>query len=148
MVKLLKPKSFMVYNNYVITPPYDIHKAMGLLRTTISGLALPEDTIYTNFISSRILQDEIMIFNAYTWIERNPIGLMIGLVQTYHVNFVYSITGCYTQMMEAHVTMMGSPPNHNIAVLLNPTTINTIPSGSVSNMVDSDLSNFLDKLIL
>ena len=51
-------------------------------------------------------------------------------------------------MMEAHVTMMGSPPNHNIAVLLNPTTINTIPSGSVSNMVDSDLSNFPDKLIL
>ena len=89
-----------------------------------------------------------MLSNAYTWIERNPIGLLISLVSADHVNFVCGITGCYTQMMGAHVAMLGAPPNHNIAVLLNPTTINTIPSGSVSNMVDSDLSNFPDKLIL
>ena len=89
-----------------------------------------------------------MLSNAYTWIERNPIGLMIGLVSADHVNFVCGITGCYTQMMGAHIAMMGAPPNHNIAVLLNLTIINTIPLGSVFNMVDSDLSNFPDKLIL
>jgi len=89
-----------------------------------------------------------MASNAYAWTERNPGGLIIGLVGADHVKFVGGITGRYTQMMAATTAKGGSPPKHNIAILLNPTLIDTRPSGSVSNILNSDSSSYPDKLTL
>ena len=65
-----------------------------------------------------------------------------------HVRFIGGVTGQYTQMMATATTKGGSPPEHNISVLLNPTLIDTRPSGSVSNIADADSSSFPDKLTL
>ena len=46
------------YVDYVISPSYDLHQSMGILKTTITGLQLEEDMSFSRFFSGRILWDE------------------------------------------------------------------------------------------
>ena len=92
-----------------------MHKSMGIIG----------DMSFTNFFSGRILWDESMASNAYKWTKSNDGGLMIGLVGADHVKFQGGITGRYQRMAQDQNLSCNS-------VILNPTLIDTRPSGSVS----------------
>lgn len=116
--------SYKTYVDYVISPSYDMHKDMGILRTTITGQRLDEDMPFSRFFSGRILWDEGMASAAHAWTKANPGGLMVGLVGADHVKFQDGIVGRFARMAKGE--------RDNISVILNPTLIDTRPSGSVS----------------
>lgn len=116
---------YKTYVDYVISPSYDLHQQMGILRTTITGQHLDEDMTFSNFFSGRILWDESMASNAIKWNRANEGGLIIGLVGADHVKFQCGITGRYQRMA------IGNQLNC-ISAILNPSLIDTRPSGTVS----------------
>ena len=118
---------YKTYVDYVISPSYDLHKEMGILRTTITGQSLEENMSFARFFSGRILWDESMASNAYKWVVNNPGGLICCLVGADHVKFTGGITGRFQRMAEEQKLDCTS-------VILNPTLIDTRPSGSVSMM--------------
>lgn len=119
-----RKSSYKTYVDYVISPSYDMHKDLGILRMTITGQRLEEDMPFSRFFSGRILWDEGMASAANSWTKANPGGLMVGLVGADHVKFQDGIVGRYGRMAKGE--------RDNISVLLNPTLIDTRPSGSVS----------------
>ena len=143
------------YVDYVIYPSYELHRDMGILRTTITGQRLDEDMPFERFFSGRILWDESMASNAYRWISKSsstmmakqqeqqqeeaqsssPQPLMIGLVGADHVKFVGGITGRYDRMAASSAD---DNKKTSLAVMLNPTLIDTRPSGSVSWMSNAE----------
>ncbi|KAL7470012.1 hypothetical protein ACHAXS_010261 [Conticribra weissflogii] len=127
-----KSRYYKTYVDYVISPSYDLHKKLGILRTTITGQQLEEDMPFTRFFSGRILWDEGMASNAYKWSKSNPGGLIIGLVGADHVKFEGGITGRYKRLANGNYD--------SISVILNPTLIDTRPSGSVSMATNSAAS--------
>lgn len=116
---------YKTYVDYVISPSYDLHKEMGILRTTITGQMLEEDMSFARFFSGRILWDESMASQAYKWVVNNPGGLICCLVGADHVKFTGGITGRFQRMAKEQELDCTS-------VILNPTLIDTRPSGSVS----------------
>ena len=123
---------YKTYVDYVISPSYDMHKQMGILRSTITGQKLDEDMPFASFFSGRILWDEGMASAAHKWTKANR-GLMIGLVGADHVKFNAGIPGRYQRMATDEQLDC-------ISVILNPTLIDTRPSGSVSMMSNSAAS--------
>ena len=121
-----RPNQFREYVDYVIRPSYEVHKAMGLLKYTISGQKLEEEMTFRNFYSGRILWDESMASNAYRWTKENPGGLIIGLVGADHVKFVNGVVGRYSRLV--------GDTRDCTSIMLNPTLIDTLPSGSVGNI--------------
>lgn len=79
----LEPQ-FRAYVNYVIEPSYQVHREMGLLQYTMSGVKLEEPMPFRNFLSGRILWDEAMASNAYEWTRKNKGGLLVGIVGADH----------------------------------------------------------------
>ena len=110
-----------------------MHQQMGIIG----------DMSFTSFFSGRILWDEAMASNAYKWNKENPAGLMIGLVGADHVKFQGGITGRYQRMAARLASKEEEEGGVNkqvldcISVILNPTLIDTRPSGSVSMMSNS-----------
>jgi uncharacterized iron-regulated protein len=100
---------------------------MGLLDYSISGQKLSRSMSFRNFFSCRILWDEAMANRAQQWTQQNPNGLLIGLVGADHVKFRQGIPGRYARLAKRSCT----------SVLLNPTLIDTRPSGSVAIMDNS-----------
>jgi len=100
-----------------------MHQAMGLLKYTIAGEKLDEEMPFRNFFSGRILWDEAMASRAFDWTKSNPNGLLIGLVGADHVKFLDGIPGRYARMANNDLQC--------ISVMLNPTLIDTRPSGTV-----------------
>jgi len=135
-----KPKQFSVYVDYVIRPSYDMHRAMGLLKYTISGQELDTEMPFRNFFSGRILWDEAMASRAYQWTLENPGGLMIGLVGADHVKFRDGIPGRYARF--------AGDSRDCTSVILNPTLIDTRPSGTVSSIPNSDSAQNPDQITL
>lgn len=135
-----KPLSYRTYISYVIEPSYDLHQSIGLLRTTMSGQQLPEEMSFRNFFSGRVLWDEAMAGNAYEWNMKNPGGLMVGLVGADHVKFEKGITGRYQSLV--------NDQRESVSVLLNPTLIDTRPSGSVANYANAASSLYPDQITL
>lgn len=136
-----KSRSFLTYASYVIEPSYKLHKDMGLLRTTISGLQLEQDMSYLNFIGGRILWDETMAGRAYSWTRKNPGGLMIGLIGADHIKFSKGIPGRFERWINSDDTA-------NISVLLNPTLIDSRPPGTVAGYKNSDSSKYYNDITL
>mmetsp|Transcript_62359 Transcript_62359/g.184526 ORF Transcript_62359/g.184526 Transcript_62359/m.184526 type:complete len:445 (-) Transcript_62359:405-1739(-) len=135
-----KPLSYKTYVDYVIKPSYDLHKDMGLLRSTITGQTLQEDMSFRNFFSGRILWDEAMASSAYEWTSLNPGGLFVGLVGADHIKFRDGVPGRYVRMV--------ADRRDSVSVLLNPTLIDTRPSGSVSNFLPAYSTQFPERLTL
>lgn len=117
-----------------------MHKEMGLLQYTISGQKLEQDMTFRNFYSGRILWDETMASRANAWTAANPGGLMIGLVGADHVKFRDGIPARYSRLV-------GSTRDCT-SVILNPTLIDTTPPGSVGSIINSDSSQYPDKIVL
>jgi Uncharacterized iron-regulated protein len=124
-----RPVSYRTYSAYVIEPSYELHKTMGILKSTISGQVLEEDMSFRNFFSGRILWDEAMAGNAHEWTKSHEGGIMIGLVGADHVKFEKGVVGRYERLC-------GGENGLNVAVLLNPTLVDTLPSGRFVAGVD------------
>ena len=112
---------YKTYVDYVISPSYDFHRDMGIIG----------DMSFISFFSGRILWDEAMANNAYKWNKKNEVGLMIGLVGADHAKFQGGITGRYQRLAKKEAAANGQQLNC-LSVILNPTLIDTRPSGSVS----------------
>jgi hypothetical protein len=117
--------------NYVISPSYEIHQKLGLLQYAITGEKLSEEMSFQKFLSGRILWDEGMASAAYTWCSDNPGGLLLGLVGADHVKFRDGIPGRFMRMTDSSVACT--------SVIINPTLIDSRPSGSVSGIAGSDM---------
>lgn len=65
---------------------------------------------------------------------------MIGLVGADHVKFSDGIPGRYSRM--------AGDTRDCTSVILNPTLIDTTPSGSVGTIANSDSSQYPDKIVL
>ena len=145
-------KQFSTYVDYVITPSYKIHQQLGLLQTTISGEKLDSPMSFRNFLSGRILWDESMASNAYNWVRNNPGGLLIGLVGADHVKFMNGgIPGRFTRMATSAKSASSTSGSSSIScttVIINPTLIDSRPSGSVYGVPGSDVSNTPEKITL
>jgi hypothetical protein len=135
-----KGREFSTYVNYVISPSYDMHQQLGLLRYSMSGERLDEEMPFRNFLSGRILWDEAMASEAYTWTEENPGGVIIGLVGADHVKFRNGIPGRFSRL--------AGDRRDCTAVVINPTLIDSRPSGSVANNGDSFTSQNPDRITL
>ncbi len=153
--------SYKSYNTYVIEPSYQLHKDMGILRRTITGNVLDEDMSYANFFWGRILWDESMASHAHRWTKRNPGGIMVGLIGADHVKFEKGVVGRYKRLVDKNVekelqlssTSGSAAPataaqRDCVAVLLNPTLIDSRPSGSVGSYMNASSSSFPDQLTL
>lgn len=77
-----------------------------------------------------ILANKSMANNAIKWNKANEGGLLIGLVGADHVKFSGGITGRYRRMAN-------DKQLNCISVILNPSLIDTRPSGSVSMLSNS-----------
>ena len=119
-----KPGKYKCYVEYVILPSFDMHKKLGLLQYTMSGEKLDEEMNFKKFFSGRILWDEAMASGAYRWTRDNPNGLLVGLVGADHVKYRAGIPGRYDRMV--------GNSRDCVSVMLNPSLIDTRPSGSVS----------------
>lgn len=80
----VRPRKFRTYIDYVIEPSYKLHQDLGLLKHTMSGQTLDQQMSFRNFLSGRLLWDESMAYHAYKWTQKNPGGLMVGLVGADH----------------------------------------------------------------
>jgi hypothetical protein len=97
-----------------------------------TGQKLEEDMPLARFFNGRILWVEGMASNAYKWTKATR-GLMIGLVGADHVKFNAGIPRRYQRMV-------ADEQLDCISVILNPSLIDTRPSGSVSMMSNSAAS--------
>mmetsp|Transcript_4991 Transcript_4991/g.8846 ORF Transcript_4991/g.8846 Transcript_4991/m.8846 type:complete len:451 (+) Transcript_4991:133-1485(+) len=137
----LEPE-FKSYVDYVIQPSYDLHRRMGLLRYTMAGEEMEEEMTFRRFLSGRILWDEGMASGAFSWCSNNPDGLLIGLVGADHVKFKNGIPGRF-QRMAAKDNKFDC-----ISVVINPTLIDSRPSGSVASIPTSDSAAYPDRITL
>lgn len=75
---------------------------------------------------------------AHEWTKANPNGLLIGLVGADHVKFGMGVPGRYQRFASADATTKSSCTS----IMLNPSLIDTRPSGSVdmanNNLVRTD----------
>eukprot|EP00977_Amphora_coffeiformis_P010824 scaffold2536_cov169-Amphora_coffeaeformis.AAC.17 len=118
---------FSTYVDYVIRPSYDMHQALGLLNFSRNGQRLEQEMTFRNFFSGRILWDEAMASRAAAWTLEHPGGLMVGLVGADHVKFAKGIPGRF-----ARIVAEQQPQVSCTSILLNPTLIDTRPSGTVT----------------
>jgi uncharacterized iron-regulated protein len=138
---------FRDYVDYVISPSYDMHQRMGLLKTTTSGIKLENEISYKNFLTGRLLWDESMAGAAHSWIKANPGGLMVGLVGADHVKFQDGIPGRFVRLGGAWSADKGRVMS-STSVILNPTVIDTRPAGSMAGVAEADSSRYPERLAL
>lgn len=131
---------YSTYVDYVIRPSFELHQSMGLLKYTMSGEKRDQEMSFRNFFSGRILWDQSMASRAYMWTRANEGGLLVGLVGADHVKFQNGIPARYAQL--------AGPEQSTVSVLLNPTLIDTRPSGSVSMEPGADSTDQPDRLTL
>jgi hypothetical protein len=97
---------------------------------------------FRRFLSGRILWDEGMASGAFSWCSKNPGGLLIGLVGADHVKFKNGIPGRFSRMA-AKENLFDCK-----SVVINPTLIDSRPSGSVANIPTSDLPQYPERVTL
>lgn len=136
------PRSFATYVDYVIAPSYDLHRDMGLLQYTSTGQKREGGELsFRNFLSGRMLWDASMAYQAYQWTSAHPDGLLVGLVGADHVKYQQGIPARYRALSSKQRMQC-------VSVLLNPTLIDTRPSGTVANTAVSMSANQPDLLTL
>ena len=89
---------------------------------------------FRNFLSGRILWDEAMASRAAAWTRANPGGLLVGLVGADHVKFRNGIPGRYARIKATEQQQSDQESVVNTgctSILLNPTLIDSRPSGTV-----------------
>ena len=138
-----KAREFKTYTDYVIKPSFELHQRLGLLQHTMLGEQMESEMTFGRFLSCRILWDEGMATNAFSWCASNPQGLLVGLVGADHVKFENGVPGRFARMarrkqLDAECT----------AVVINPTLIDSRPSGSVARIPTSDSAEYPERVTL
>jgi hypothetical protein len=133
---------FRSYVNYVIKPSYELHDRMGLLHYTMSGEKMEEKMTFERFLSGRILWDEAMASGAYSWCSKNPDGLLIGLCGADHLKFNLGVNGRFARMAAKDKFLDCT------TVVINPTLIDSRPSGSVASIPTSDSAEYPERITL
>lgn len=108
---------------------------------------MESEMTFGRFLSGRILWDEGMASSAFTWCANNPEGLLIGLVGADHVKFENGIPGRFARMAKSSKQLV----DHAVgctAVVINPTLIDSRPSGSVSRIPTSDSAEYPERVTL
>lgn len=77
---------------------------------------------------------------AYSWVSHNTGGILIGLVGADHVKFGNGIPGRFARLSDGKYDCT--------TVVINPTLIDSRPSGSVSNIPGADSSKSPDLITL
>eukprot|EP00980_Cylindrotheca_fusiformis_P028387 scaffold22596_cov131-Cylindrotheca_fusiformis.AAC.16 len=95
---------------------------------------------FRRFLSGRILWDEGMASAASKWCSENSGGLILGLVGADHVKFDNGIPARFKRMAGPNVPCT--------TVIINPTLIDSMPSGSVASVSGSDSSAFPERITL
>ncbi len=90
--------------------------------------------------SGRILWDEGMASAAYSWVSENNGGILIGLVGADHVKFGNGIPGRFARLSKDKFDCT--------TMVINPTLIDSRPSGSVANIPGADSSKMPDLITL
>jgi hypothetical protein len=108
----------------------------------MAGEQMEEEMTFRRFLSGRILWDEGMASEAYSWCSNNPGGLLIGLVGADHVKFKNGIPGRFARMAAKDKMMECT------SVVINPTLIDSRPSGSVASIPTSDSAAYPDRITL
>ena len=104
---------------------------------------MESEMTFGRFLSGRILWDEGMASSAFSWCANNPEGLLIGLVGADHVKFENGIPGRFSRMAKSKQLDAGCT-----AVVINPTLIDSRPSGSVSRIPTSDSAEYPERVTL
>ncbi len=103
---------------------------------------MEEEMTFRRFLSGRILWDEGMASEAFSWCSRNPGGLLIGLVGADHVKYKNGIPGRFARMAAKENSLDCT------SVVINPTLIDSRPSGSVASIPTSDLAQYPERITL
>lgn len=77
---------------------------------------------------------------AYTWMLENQGGLLVGLVGADHVKFANGIPARFSRLSDGKFD--------STTMVINPTLIDSRPSGSVSNIPGADSSKTPDMITL
>lgn len=136
-------REFQTYSDYVIRPSFELHQRLGLLQYTTMGEQMESEMTFGRFLSGRLLWDEGMASSAFSWCADNPQGLLVGLVGADHVKYNNGIPGRFSRMarskqLDAKCT----------AVVINPTLIDSRPSGTVAHIPTSDSAEYPERVTL
>lgn len=104
---------------------------------------MESEMTFGRFLSGRLLWDEGMASSAFSWCADNPQGLLIGLVGADHVKYENGVPGRFARMarrkqLDAKCT----------AVVINPTLIDSRPSGTVALIPTSDSAEYPERVML
>lgn len=138
-----KAREFKTYTDYVIKPSFELHQRLGLLQYTMTGEQMESEMTFGRFLSGRLLWDEGMASSAFSWCADNPQGLLVGLVGADHVKYENGVPGRFARMarrkqLDAECT----------AVVINPTLIDSRPSGTVALIPTSDSAEYPERVTL
>lgn len=104
---------------------------------------MESEMTFGRFLSGRLLWDEGMASKAFSWCADNPQGLLVGLVGADHVKYKYGIPGRFSRMARRKEL-----DTECTAVVINPTLIDSRPSGSVSHIPSSDSAEYPERITL
>lgn len=138
-----KAQEFKTYTDYVIKPSFELHQRLGLLQHTMTGEQMESEMTFGRFLSGRLLWDEGMASSAFSWCVDNPRGLLVGLVGADHVKYENGVPGRFSRM--ARSMQLDSKCT---AVVINPTLIDSRPSGTVAHIPTSDSAEHPERVTL
>jgi hypothetical protein len=109
----------------------------------MTGEQMESEMTFGRFLSGRLLWDEGMASSAFSWCADNPQGLLVGLVGADHVKYENGVPGRFARMarrkqLDAECT----------AVVINPTLIDSRPSGTVALIPTSDSAEYPERVTL
>jgi uncharacterized iron-regulated protein len=123
--KFSSTRAFKEYVQSHMRPSYDMHRQMGILRTSTN-----EEMPFINFYSGQVLWDEAMASVAAKHLRTNPDSLLVGIVGTKHTQFGCGVPARTARQLPGGLQSVTS-------VLLNPKPADTVVGGQ-PGLVEQD----------
>lgn len=103
-------RAFQEYVEFTLRRPFRLQKKLGLQTP---------DT-YQYFLDRQALRDEAMASISAAWLEKNPHGLLVGLIGGNHIKFGCGVPARVARMLSSDRGLEGVA-----SVLINPTPFDT-----------------------
>ena len=113
--------AFEQYVAYTLTPPFNMQKRLGQKMT--ASTSVQRSMTFENFVARQSFRDESMASATAAWLQRNPGGLLFGLVGTNHAKFSLGVQARTARYLPGGLNTVAS-------VLLNPTPFNSFDGPS------------------
>lgn len=115
-------EAFSTYVEWTLRRPWEILERMEKRRgTATTSEGEPGLIPFTYFVDRQMLRDEGMASAAVSWLEKNPNGLLVGLVGTNHVIFNQGVSARVARRLEERLGEREAVSS----VVINPTPANT-----------------------